>query len=162
MYTRCLVCSTPLPANEQLEHFPYGRRVAFDPVKGRLWAICRQCKRWSLAPIEERWEALEELERLVRDESRLLHQTDNVALLRAGPLEIVRVGRANLREEAWWRYGRELRQRRERYQKLTFAGTMAAGAAAWGGLASGGLGWLGAWLLWEHAPAKLTQGARWL
>ncbi len=162
MYTRCLVCSTALPENDQLEHFPRGLRVAFDPVKGRLWAVCRHCKRWSLAPIEERWEALEELEKLVQDKARLLHQTDNVALLRAGPLEIVRVGRANLHEEAWWRYGRELKERRESYKKLTFVGTMAAGAAAWGGLATGGLGWLGAWMLWEHAPDSFTRGARWL
>lgn len=162
MYTRCLVCSAAFPANEMLEHFPHGQRVAFDPKKGRLWAVCKHCKRWSLSPIEERWEALDELEKLVSDRARLLHQTDNVALLRVGPLEIVRVGSANLQEEAWWRYGRELRQRREQYRKLTFAGTMAAGAAAWGGLASGGLGWIGAWLLWEHAPEKFTQGARWL
>ncbi len=162
MFTRCLVCTAPFPANETLEHFPNAGRVAFDPVKGRLWAVCKECRRWSLAPIQDRWEALEELEKLVKDRARLLHQTDNVALLRYPPLEIVRVGRANLTEEAWWRYGRELRQRRESYKKLTFAGTIAAGAAAWGGLASGGLGWLGAWILWEHAPDKLTQGARWL
>jgi hypothetical protein len=162
LFTRCLVCGTPFPANESLEYFPRGERVAFDPEKGRLWAVCRSCKRWSLAPIQDRWEALEELEKLVTDRARLLHQTDNVALLRAGPLEIVRVGRANLSEEAWWRYGRELRQRRESYKRLTFVGTVAVGAAAWGGLATGGLGWLGAWLLWEHAPDKVTQAVRWM
>jgi hypothetical protein len=53
---------------------------------------------------------------VTRDRARLLSQTDNIALLRAGPLEIVRVGRANLSEEAWWRYGRELTTRREKYK----------------------------------------------
>jgi hypothetical protein len=127
-----------------------------------LWAVCRACKRWTLAPIEERWEALEELEKLVRDRAKLLSKTDNVALLRAGELDVVRVGQANLTEEAWWRYGRELTQRAERHRKLAFVGTAVAGAAIMGGWASGGLTWLGAWILWEHAPQQVTQGARWL
>jgi len=162
LYTRCLVCGVPFPANEMLEYLPRGERVAYDPEKGRLWAVCKHCKRWSLTPIQDRWEALEELEKLVTDKARLLHQTDNVALMRAGPLEIVRVGRANLSEEAWWRYGRELTRRRESYKKLTFASTVAVGAAAWGGMATGGISWLGAWLIWEHAPDQMTQAARWL
>jgi hypothetical protein len=98
----------------------------------------------------------------VTDEARLLSQTDNVALLRAGPLEIVRVGRANLTEEAWWRYGRELTGRRSKYRKLTAAGTVAAGAAMVGGWASGGIGLIGMWFLWEHAPGKVVDAARWL
>src|SRR5688572_6384064 len=65
MFTRCLVCQSPFPRNETLEHFPTGDRIAFDPARGRLWAVCRTCRRWSLAPIEDRWEALEELEKLV-------------------------------------------------------------------------------------------------
>ena len=34
-----------------------------------------------------------------------------VALLRAGEIDIVRIGKAHLREEAWWRYGREIAER---------------------------------------------------
>ena len=136
--------------------------MAYDPERGRLWAVCRSCKRWSLAPIEDRWEALEELERLVTDRSRLLSQTDNVALLRSGQLDVVRVGRADLTEEAWWRYGRELTERATRHKKLMFVGTMAAGAAIAGGWATGGMGWLGAWFLWENAPDKFAETARWL
>ena len=127
MYQRCLVCHTPFPPNEALEHFPTGIRVAFDPGKGRLWAICKECKRWSLAPIEERWEALDELEKITRDRAKLLSQTDNIALLRADPLEIVRVGRANLAEQSWWRYGKELARRRQNYKKLSTAGAIGAG-----------------------------------
>ena len=92
--------------------------MAFDPGRGRLWVVCRACRRWSLAPLEERWEALEELEKLVTKgpggsrggliEPRLLAETENVSLFDAGPLEIVRVGGADLAEEAWWRYGRRL------------------------------------------------------
>ncbi|MBW3533648.1 MAG: hypothetical protein KY453_00300 [Gemmatimonadetes bacterium] len=162
MFTRCLVCATPFPPNEALEHFPTGRRVAFDPVRGRLWAVCRSCKRWSLAPIEARWEALEELEKVVRDGARLLSQTDNIALLRAGPVEIVRVGRADLTEEAWWRYGRELTSRRRSYKKLSLAGSVAAGAVVLGGWASGAAGFVGVWWLWGNAPEAVTGAARWL
>ena len=162
MYTRCLVCTTPFEPNEELQHLPRGRRLAFDPARGRLWLICRSCKRWSLAPIEERWEAMEELEKVTRDRARLLSQTDNIALLRAGPLEIVRVGRANLTEEAWWRYGRELTSRREQYKKLSFAGTAAAGAVVLGGWATGGMTLLGMWFVMGHAPDTFTDAARWL
>ncbi len=114
MLRACLFCHGPLPPNDVLEQFPVGRRVAYDPTRGRLWAVCPACARWNLAPIEERWEALEELEKLTRDRSRLLAQTDNIALLRAPGLEVVKVGRARLREEAWWRYGYELVRRRQR------------------------------------------------
>lgn len=162
MYTRCLVCSTALEANEQLEHAPHGRRLAFDPARGRLWAVCRTCRRWSLMPIEERWEALDELEKLTTDEARLLSQTDNIALLRAGRLEIVRVGKAERTEEAWWRYGRELATRRENWNKLGVAGTIAAGAVVAGGWAAGGISMLGVWLVMSHGSETLRDGARWL
>ena len=85
-----------------------------------------------------------------------------MALLRAGHLDVVRVGRANLTEEAWWRYGRELTERATDHKKLMFIGTAAAGAAIAGGWATGGIGWLGAWFLWENAPDKVAEAARWL
>jgi len=162
MYHKCLVCGQGFRPNEALEHLDRGRRVAYDPARGRLWQICRACSRWSLVPIESRWEALEELEKLVTDHGRLLSSTDNVALLRAGPLEIVRVGQAELVEEAWWRYGRELRARRERYRKLSTAGTVGAAAAIAGSWATGGISFLAAWLIWDNAPGVVTGGARWL
>lgn len=162
MFTRCMVCSVPFEANEQLEHVPNGRRLAFDPGRGRLWVVCRHCRRWSLMPIEERWEALEELEKLTVDKAKLLSQTDNIALLRSGPLEIVRVGRAQLTEEAWWRYGRELTQRKQSWDKLGVAGTLAAGAVVAGGWAAGGLSMLGMWLIMGHGSETVRDGARWL
>ena len=162
MYRKCLVCDQEFAENDALEHLTRGRKVAYDPEKGRLWLICRSCSRWSLIPIESRWEALEELEKLVRDQARVLSRTDNVALMRAGRLEIVRVGRARLREEAWWRYGRELRQRRERFRKLSTAGTIGAAAAIAGSWATGGIGFVTAWLVWDNAPKVVTGGARWL
>ncbi|MGW8266234.1 MAG: hypothetical protein ACWGSQ_07695 [Longimicrobiales bacterium] len=162
MFKRCLVCHSPFHENESLEFFPLGTRVAYDPSRGRLWAVCKECKRWSLAPIEERWEALEELEKVVRDRSRLLSQTDNISLLRSGRLEIVRVGRANLAEQAWWRYGKELTRRRQKFKTLSTAGAIGAGAAIWGGMATGGMSFIAAWLLWDNLPNKIPDAARWL
>jgi hypothetical protein len=161
LFSSCLICQGPFEPNETLEHLPRGERVAFDPARGRLWIICTRCRRWSLTPIEDRWEALEELEKLVKDKARLLSQTDNIALLRAGRLEIVRVGRANRTEEAWWRYGRELRDRRATAKKLSAAGTVAAGAMLVGGWAAGGAGIMGLWFIW-NTPETLTSAARWL
>ena len=159
MFSRCLFCHRDLPANEALEHYPYGRRLAYDPVRGRLWAVCPACRRWNLAPIEERWEALEELEKTVKDRSRLLSQTDNIALLRAGELEIVRVGRANLTEEAWWRYGAELVKRRRMYQLLTAAGVGGVMALMAGGAAAG-VGVFGGWWIIGRAGRQLPKLGR--
>ncbi len=119
MYSRCLVCRAPFPEGKVLEYVPRGERVAYDPERGRLWLICHSCRRWSLAPLEERWEALEELERVVSGgrgrsglggsrKAHLLSKTDHIALFGIGPLEIVRVGDAEFTEETWWRYGRQL------------------------------------------------------
>jgi hypothetical protein len=110
--TQCLFCHHPFPENQTLERFASGRRVAYDPWRGRLWAVCPWCGRWTLAPFEMRWEVLEDLERLTRDGARLLGETGEIALLEVEDLEIVRVGKAGLREESWWRYGREFSARR--------------------------------------------------
>lgn len=141
MFTHCAFCRHPFATNESLEYLRAGRKLAYDPVRGRLWQICPKCQRWTLAPIEERWEALEELEKIVTDKARLLAQTDNVALLRADDLQIVRVGRAHLREEAWWRYGREFKRRRTRFHVLTAAGVGAAVTLGFSGIVAGGFGY---------------------
>lgn len=108
MYSTCLVCRAPFPKTGELEHIRYGDRVAYDLARGRLWLICRSCRRWSLVPLEDRWEALEELERVASEDATVLSKTPNVTLLRVGSLEIVRVGGADLAEEAWWRFGRQI------------------------------------------------------
>jgi hypothetical protein len=116
MFTRCLFCHKPFPENGQLAYMPRGRKIAFDPVEGRLWAVCEGCHRWNLAPIEERQAALYELEKITRDHARPMGHTANVSLLRAGSLTLIRVGEAGLIEQAWWRYGRELRRRKSSYE----------------------------------------------
>src|SRR5688572_30242849 len=132
MLTRCVFCNSSLGTNESIEHFQTGRRVAYDAKRGRLWAICSACQRWNLAPIEDRWEALDELARITRDHGRLLSQTQNIALIRAPDIDIVQVGKAPLVEEAWWRYGRELRRRRKTHQLVNIGQWVAQGALVFG------------------------------
>ena len=116
MFERCIFCERPFPHADVFDGFACGRRIAFDPARSRLWAICDRCHRWTLAPTEERLRVIHALERMVRDHGRLVHQTANVALLYAEPFVLLRVGKAPLVEQAWWRYGRELRRRRHAYE----------------------------------------------
>lgn len=60
MFQTCLYCHASLGQNPLIEHCPIGQRLAFDPVRGRLWVVCRACERWNLTPFEDRWEALED------------------------------------------------------------------------------------------------------
>ncbi len=116
MLRRCLFCRSGFAENDVLGHMPRGRHVAYDPARGRLWAICETCRRWNLVPMDEREGAVYELERLARDRGRTIARTANVALLDAPPLTLVRVGGAGLAERAAWRYGRELRDRAAMYE----------------------------------------------
>ncbi len=126
MLGRCFFCYRPFPLNGSLEGLALGRRVAFDPERGRLWLVCASCGRWTLVPIEERWEVLEALERMVAG-ARVLGRTDHMALLSVRDLEIVRIGRADLREETRWRYGPEFAARRARADRLDRLGEAADG-----------------------------------
>lgn len=133
MYSTCLFCHSDLGINEVVESFPIGRRLAFDAATGRLWVICGKCERWNLTPIEERWEAVEQCERLF-SETRLRVSSDNIGLsrLREG-LELVRIGKPLRPEMAAWRYGDQFGRRRRRY----IAGTVAVGVVAAGVLIAG-------------------------
>ena len=154
MYSTCLFCTQPLGANQVLEHFPVGRRIAFDAATGRLWVVCRRCARWNLTPIEERWEAIEEAERRFRG-TRLRVSTDNIGLAKLSEgLELVRVGKPQRPEIAAWRYGSQFARRR--VKGLAVATVIAAGGGAtliggaMIGLGVGGAMGLGKWI-WQFA-----------
>lgn len=122
MYSNCIFCTADLGRNESIEEFPIGRSVAFDAWKGRLWAVCPRCSRWNLAPILERWEAVESAETCFR-ESSLRVQSENVGLsVLPDGTRLVRVGDALPGELAAWRYGRELRRRRRGFLVQTGIG----------------------------------------
>jgi hypothetical protein len=106
MYQSCIYCAADLGTNDAVERFPVGRSVAFDGARGRLWAVCPRCARWNLAPLEERWEAMEDAERLFRD-ARVRAHRENIGLAKLPDgTRLVRVGRALPAERAVWRYSR--------------------------------------------------------
>lgn len=116
MYTRCQACDRSLGRNSEVPHLPVGRRLAFDAGKGRLWVICTRCDQWNLVPLEERWEAVEECER-VAAMAEIRGPGDKIALSRtARGLELLRVAGHRSVDIANWRYGRRLRSR----QSLTW------------------------------------------
>jgi hypothetical protein len=130
MYSTCLFCTQPLGGNETIEHFPVGRRLAFDSAKGRLWVVCPSCGRWNLTPIEERWEAIDECERAFRDTSVRV-STTNIGLARLpARMELVRIGEPLLPEFAAWRYGYRFNARRRQFHLMAGAGVAAAAVAA--------------------------------
>lgn len=147
MYSTCLFCNTSLGVNESIENFPVGRRIAFDSDTGRLWAVCRKCERWNLSPLETRWEAIDEAERLFRG-TKLRVSTDNIGLaqLRDGT-ELVRIGKPVRTEFAAWRYGNQFGRRWRKYA----AGSATAAAAPVGHLIFQGIN-VGSWLM--HTAAS--------
>lgn len=146
MYATCLFCNHALGANEVIESFPVGRRLAFDAKKGRLWVVCRRCERWNLSPFDERWEAVEQSERLFRDAKKRV-ASDNIGLARLDEgLELVRIGEPLRPEFAAWRYGDQFGRRRRRAiltgtaVGVAIGGVLLGGAVA--GIATGGGYWI--------------------
>ncbi|HEU0298557.1 MAG TPA: hypothetical protein VFR37_03865 [Longimicrobium sp.] len=138
MYRSCIFCSAALGANEAIERFPVGRSLAFDAAKGRLWAVCPKCARWNLAPIHERWEAVEDAERLFHD-TRVRAQRENIGLARlADGTRLIRVGEALPGEVAAWRYGKTL-LRRHAANMWAGGGLMGLGLASMMGAMAAGL-----------------------
>ena len=130
MTGRCLFCHKGFRANRTFPHFPWSRRIAYDPHRGRLWAICESCRRWTLTPIEDRDTALYELEKAFRDRAKVITGTANISLLAIQDCLVVRVGKAELTEQAWWRYGGELERRKRSFESPRSVMT----AYAYGGL----------------------------
>jgi len=127
VYSTCLFCKAKLGSNEVVEPFPVGKRLAFDTSKGRLWVVCQRCSRWNLSPLEERWEAVEECERLFRG-TRMRTSTEHIGLARLpSGLDLVRVGRPERPEFAAWRYGDQFRSRFRR--NLLWTGASLLGTA---------------------------------
>jgi len=157
MYSTCIFCTRPLGHNDALEHFPVGRRLAFDAAKGRLWVICVFCRRWNLTPLEERWEAVEEAERLFRD-TRLRVSTDHIGLARvADGTDLIRVGAPQRPELAAWRYGDQFLRRRQKHVVVAGAAAVIGGVAIVSGLAAGA-GMLAVAGLWELGARYVQRG----
>jgi hypothetical protein len=158
MYSTCIFCHSALEANDTIEHFPVGRRLAFDSERGRLWVVCRRCRQWNLTPTEERWEAIEECERFYHD-TRLRVSTDQIGLARLpSGVELVRIGRPQRPEFAAWRYGDQLGRRRRAALVKVGIGLGALGAVVVGGAAAGvGIGSFG-WLIGQMGE-RIVKGS---
>ena len=159
MYTACIFCHAALGDNDHIEHFPVGRRLAFDSAKGRLWVVCQKCAQWNLTPIEERWEAVEECERAYRSvRARVATSEIGLARLPDG-LDLIRIGAPLRPEFAAWRFGDQLGLRRRRGLLRLLGGTsIAAGTAASVASAAGmvALGLLGPGLVVGGAMVAAT------
>lgn len=112
--------------------------------------VCVKCARWNLSPLEERWETIEDAERVYR-ETRTRVATDNVgsARLRDGT-DLIRIGTPLRSEYAAWRYGDTFGRRRRR-QLLIGASTVVAAGVLGAGVVGGawsmyGAAWGGALL----------------
>ncbi len=151
MYKSCMFCRKPLGANEVVESFPVGRRLAFDAARGRLWVVCTKCERWNLTPLEERWEAVEDCERIFRD-TRIRVSTDNIGLARHPEgLTLVRIGEPMRPEFAAWRYGDQFGRRRRRQILYGAGAVVVIGGFVAGGIATGVL-----------SGAVLSQTGTWI
>jgi hypothetical protein len=107
---------------------PVGRRLAYDAIHGRLWVVCPRCGEWNLTPLDDRWEAIEECERLFSSsEARV--GSGGVAVAKCDRVELVRLGDAPRDEIANTRYGPRLRRRRTRSHAIAGATALAAGGA---------------------------------
>lgn len=139
MYATCMFCNRSLGTNQVVETFPVGRRLAFDARRGRLWVVCGKCERWNLSPLEERWEAVEDLERLFRA-TRIRVSSENVGLARHPEgLELVRIGEPLRPEFAAWRYGDQFGRRRRRAILYGVGGAVVLGGVVVGGVATGAI-----------------------
>ena len=132
-----MFCRKPLGTNEVIETFPVGRRLAFDAARGRLWVVCRKCERWNLSPLEERWEAVEDCDRIFRA-TRVRVSTENIGLARHPEgLTLVRIGEPLRPEFAAWRYGDQFGRRRRRKVLYGVGGGAVVGGFAAGAMAVG-------------------------
>ena len=137
MSSNCLFCNRHLGANETLEDFPVGSRIAFDSAKGRLWVVCRSCERWNLSPLDQRWEAVEQAEREFHSALRRV-ATEHIGFAKLPDgTELVRIGSPLRPEFAAWRYGDQFGRRRRRRVFYAGASVAAIGGVFVGGMAAG-------------------------
>jgi len=125
MYRTCAFCNAKLGGDGGPSGLGVGTRIAFDEWRGRLWVICPSCARWNLSPFDDRLERIESTARAARD-GRVVAATEQVALIRWGRYDLVRVGKPPRLEIAGWRYGERLRARERERARVVVPLTVAA------------------------------------
>jgi hypothetical protein len=117
LFTKCLFCGCGFPRNSLFNLVPPGERLAYDPERSRIWSICARCQRWNLIPIDDRYDAIDVLERAVSDRGHFLAGTANISWYQVDDISVIRIGPARLIERVSWRYGRELIKRGRSYER---------------------------------------------
>ena len=136
----CAFCDRALPANRVVPGMPMGRRIAFDPVRGRLWVVCGYCGQWNIAALdaEERARAIEHLEQAFHAVTERSATADISTASLGWGVSLIRVGTGDWRRFAAWRHGKRLTNRR-------FIFVMGAVALTWVNM----LPWVDA--MWDSA-----------
>ena len=143
MFQTCAFCSGALGGDGGASGLAVGRRFAYDGWRSRAWVICQRCGRWNLTPVDTRVDTVAALEHMA-EAGRVAATTDQVALIRLGAYDVVRVGKPRRVELAGWRYGERLKAReRERLKVVVpvtaaFVGITIATNVAFGG----SMGWI--------------------
>ena len=117
MFTSCAFCSGALGGDGGPSGLGVGRRFSYDGWKSRAWVICQRCNRWNLTPFDERLDTIAALDRMAAS-GRVAATSDQVALIRAGPYDVVRVGKPPRVEMATWRYGERIKAREREKAKV--------------------------------------------
>lgn len=138
MYTTCAFCSGPLGGDGGPSGLGVGRKLAYDGWKSRAWVICAKCARWNLTPFDTRLDTIAALDGMAGT-GRVAASSEQVALIRSGPYDIVRVGKPPRVEMAGWRYGERMKARERERLKVVVPVTVAAiGVAILVDVAAGG------------------------
>lgn len=138
MFTSCAFCAGEIGGDGGDSGLAVGRRFAYDGWKSRAWVICQRCSRWNLTPFDERLEVIEALDRMAAA-GRVAATTEQVALIRVGPYDVVRVGKPPRVEMATWRYGQRIKAReRERMKVVVPVAIAVVGLSVAVNVAAGG------------------------
>ena len=117
MFTSCAFCSGALGGDGGDSGLGVGRRFAYDGWKSRAWVICQRCARWNLTPFDERLDVIAALDRMAAA-GRVAATSEQVALIRLGAYDVVRVGQPPRPEMATWRYGERIKARQREKMKV--------------------------------------------
>ena len=138
MFTTCGFCAGSLGGDGGASGLGVGRRFAFDAHRSRAWVICAKCGRWNLTPFDTREASIGALETMA-SHGRVAATSEQVALIRAGAYDVVRVGKPRRPEYATWRYGERVKARdRERLKFVIPATAVAIGGMVAFNFAVGG------------------------
>lgn len=117
MFTSCGFCSGALGGDGGSSGLGVGRRFAYDGWKSRAWVVCQRCGRWNLTPVDERLDTIAALDRMAAA-GRVAATSEQVALIRLGTYDVVRVGQPPRVEMATWRYGERIKARERERMKV--------------------------------------------